>query len=131
MAAIVDIYDALTAERCYKSSMPPTLALRKLFEWSEGYLNRQLVEQFIAHVGIYPIGTLVRLRSGRVGVVIEHGERGLLYPVVRVLFDAGRARLTSPFNLDLSKKALSGQSDEVLGCESLAKFHINPESYLT
>jgi HD-GYP domain-containing protein (c-di-GMP phosphodiesterase class II) len=55
--------------------MPPTLALRKLFEWSSGYVNQHLVEKFIAHVGIYPIGTLVRLRSGRVGVVIDHGEK--------------------------------------------------------
>jgi putative nucleotidyltransferase with HDIG domain len=130
MAAIVDIYDALTAERCYKSSMPPTLALRKLFEWSSGYLNRQLVEQFIAHVGIYPIGTLVRLRSGAVGVVVDHGEKGLLFPVVRVLFDARRARLLHPYTLDLSRKAASGESDEVVGCESPAKWHIRPESYL-
>jgi putative nucleotidyltransferase with HDIG domain len=130
MAAIIDIYDALTAERCYKGSLPPTAALRKLFEWSNGYLNRQLVEQFIAHVGIYPIGTLVRLRSGRVGVVVDHGEKGLLYPVVRVLFDTKRVRLLRPFNLDLSKKALSGESDEVVGCESPAKWRIRPESYL-
>jgi putative nucleotidyltransferase with HDIG domain len=131
IAAIVDIYDALTAERCYKDSIPPTEALKKLFEWSDRYLNRQLVEQFIAHVGIYPIGALVRLRSGRVGVVVDHGEKGLLYPVVRVLFDRKRGRVLHPFNLDLSKKALSGESDEVVGCESLAKWNIHPESYLT
>jgi cyclic di-GMP phosphodiesterase len=130
IAAIVDIYDALTAERCYKHSLLPTAALRKLFEWSNGYLNRQLVEQFIAHVGIYPIGTLVRLRSGRVGVVVDHGEKGLLYPVVRILFDAKRVRLLRPSTLDLSKKALSGESDEVMGCESPAKWKIHPETYL-
>lgn len=131
MAAIVDIYDALTAERCYKNSMPPTEALKKIFEWSDGYLNRQLVEQFIANVGIYPIGTLVRLRSGFVGAVVDHGEKGLLYPIVRVLFDKRRARLLRPFNVDLSKKALSGESDEVVGCESPARFGINPYSYLS
>jgi putative nucleotidyltransferase with HDIG domain len=129
IAAIVDIYDALTAERCYKNSVLPTAALRKLFEWSNGYLNRQLVEQFIAHVGIYPVGTLVRLRSGRVGVVLDHGEKGLLYPVVRVLFDAKRVRLLRPFNLDLSQKA-SSESEEVVGCESPAKWKIHPEIYL-
>jgi putative nucleotidyltransferase with HDIG domain len=130
MAAIVDIYDALTAERCYKNSLPPTEALKKLFEWSDGYLNREMVEQFIAHVGIYPVGTLVRLRSGLVGVVVDHGGKGLLYPIVRVLFDTRRARLFRPFSLDLSKKALSGESDEVVSCESPARFGINPDSYL-
>jgi HD-GYP domain-containing protein (c-di-GMP phosphodiesterase class II) len=64
MAAIVDIYDALTSERCYKNPMAPTDALRKLFEWSDNYLNRDLVERFIAHLGIYPVGSVVRLQSG-------------------------------------------------------------------
>jgi hypothetical protein len=88
------------------------------------------VEQFIAHVGIYPIGTLVRLRSGLVGVVVDHGEKGLLYPMVRVLFDTRQARLLRPFNVDLSRKALSGESDEVVGCESPEKFGISPQSCL-
>ncbi len=130
IATIVDIYDALTAERCYKDSIPPTEALKKLFEWSEGYLNRRLVEQFIAHVGIYPIGTLVRLRSGRIGVVVEHGEKGLLYPVVRVVFDGRRGHFVTPFDVDLSKKALSGDSDEIVACESPARWHFQPEYYL-
>lgn len=131
IAAVVDVYDALTAERCYKTSIPPTEALKKLFEWSDGYLNRELVEQFIAHIGIYPIGTLVRLRSGFVGVVVDHGEKGLLYPTVRVLFDTRRARLLRPFSLDLSKTTLGGESDDVVGYESPAKFGINPYSYLS
>jgi HD-GYP domain-containing protein (c-di-GMP phosphodiesterase class II) len=130
MAAVVDIYDALTAERCYKNSMPPTEALKKVFEWSEGYLNRQLVEQFIAHVGIYPVGTVVRLRSGYVGIVVEHGEKGLLYPVVRVVFNGRRGSFATPFDLDLSKKASSGDSDEVAACESPRRWHFQPENYL-
>jgi putative nucleotidyltransferase with HDIG domain len=91
MAAVIDIYDALTSERCYKKSMPPTHALRKLLEWSQSYVKRELVEQFIAHVGIYPLGTLVRLQSGFLGVVLSHGEKGLLYPMVRVVYDTRKA----------------------------------------
>ncbi len=130
MAAIIDIYDALTAERCYKDSIPPTEALKKIFEWSDGYLNRGLVEQFIAHVGIYPIGTVVRLRSGRVGVVIEHGEKGLLYPVVRIVFDGRRGSFVTPFHVDLSKKAASGDPDEIVACESPARWHFQPQYHL-
>jgi cyclic di-GMP phosphodiesterase len=127
VAAIIDIYDALTAERCYKTSMPPTEALKKIFEWSEDYLNRGLVEQFIAHVGIYPVGTLVGLRSGRVAVVIAHGEKGLLYPVVRVVYDKERRCFVEPFELDLSRDL---GSDEILGCESPARYRIKPDSCL-
>ena len=130
MAAVVDIYDALTSERCYKGSMPPTQALRKLFEWSHSYLNKELVEKFIAHVGIYPIGTLVRLRSGFLGVVIRHGEKGLLYPVVRAVYNTRKEVQIVPFNIDLSKKASAGDSDEIIGCESPERWNIRPYIYL-
>jgi putative nucleotidyltransferase with HDIG domain len=130
MAAVVDIYDALTSERCYKSLMPPTQALRKLFEWSHSYLNKELVEKFIVHVGIYPIGTLVRLRSGFLGVVIRHGEKGLLYPVVRAVYNARKEVQIVPFDIDLSKKASAGDSDEITGCESPERWNIRPYIYL-
>jgi putative nucleotidyltransferase with HDIG domain len=127
MGAIVDIYDALTSERVYKDSMPPTKALKKLLEWSAHYVNRQMVEQFIAHVGIYPLGTVVRLRSGLVGVVVNHGERGLLHPTVRVFYDIRAAAFVQPFSMDLSKPV---NEDEIVGCESPERWCIQPERYL-
>jgi hypothetical protein len=130
MAAVIDIYDALTSERCYKKSLPPTQALRKLFEWSQSYVNKALVEKFIAHVGIYPLGTLVRLRSGFLGVVIKHGERGLLYPVVCVVYDTRKEVRIEPFNIDLSEKATAGNADEITGCESPERWGLRPETYL-
>src|ERR1043166_2538846 len=102
IAAIVDIYDALSSERCYKKAMYPTVALSKLFEWSQSYLNRDLVEKFIAHLGIYPIGTLVRLENHFVGVVIDHGEKDLLHPVVRAVVDARKAKPITPIDIDLA-----------------------------
>ena len=127
MAAIIDIYDALTSERCYKKSMPPTEALRKIFEWSAHYLNRQMVEQFIAHVGIYPLGTVVRLRSGIIGVVVFHGEQGLLFPTVRAVYDTRAAAFVQPFNIDLAQPL---NADEIIGCESPERWNIRPKCYL-
>ena len=80
MAAIVDVYDALTSDRCYRDKMHPTEALRKLFEWSDSYFNKELVEQFIRCVGIYPVGSLVRLASDLFAVVLDHNEKSLLHP---------------------------------------------------
>jgi cyclic di-GMP phosphodiesterase len=128
MAAIIDIYDALTSERCYKKSMPPTDALKKIFEWSTNYLNRQLVERFIAHVGIYPLGTVVRMRSGHIGVVINHGERGMLYPTVRAVYDTRAAAFVQPHNIDLSKPRVE---DEIIGCESAERWNIQPDQHLS
>jgi putative nucleotidyltransferase with HDIG domain len=130
MAAVIDIYDALTSERCYKKPMPPPHALRKLLEWSASYLNKELVEQFIAHVGIYPLGTLVRLRSGFLGVVLSQGEKGLLYPLVRTVYDTRKAARIEPFTIDLSQPARADNADEIIGCESPERWHLQPEMYL-
>ena len=121
IAAIVDIYDALSSERCYKKAMFPTSALSKLFEWSRSYLNRDLVEKFIAHLGIYPIGTLVRLENHLVGVVVDHGEKDLLHPVVRAVVDARKAKPITPVDIDLARQFSAGQSYGIVACESPGK----------
>jgi len=128
IAAIVDIYDALTSERCYKNAMAPTDAMRKLFEWSDGYLNRGLVERFIAHLGIYPIGTIVRLQSGVIGIVIDHGERGLLHPIVRALFDFKAGKILTPFDIDLSRGPVGSESDQIVSCEAPGKWQFQRET---
>jgi HD-GYP domain-containing protein (c-di-GMP phosphodiesterase class II) len=127
IAAIVDIYDALTSERCYKNAMAPTDAMRKLFEWSDCYLNRGLVERFIAHLGIYPIGTVVRLESGIIGVVIDHGERGLLHPIIRALYDFKTAKVVPPYDIDLSKGPIGAESDQIISCEAPGKWKFQRE----
>ena len=131
LAAIVDIYDALTSERCYKHSMPPTEALKKIFEWSPAYLNRDLAEQFIAHLGIYPIGAVVRLESGLIGVVVDHGENGLLYPTVRAVFDTKASKRIDPFNINLSKTPVGGHLHRIVASESAAKYNMNFLTHLS
>lgn len=131
IAAIVDIYDALTSERCYKNSMPPTEALKKIFEWTPNYLNRELAEQFVAHLGIYPIGTAVRLVSGLIGVVIGHGERGLLHPAVRAVFDTRKNVRVKPFDIHLSLGGPGRAPDSIVGCETADKYKIDFPAYLT
>jgi len=130
LSAIVDIYDALSSERCYKDAIAPTDALRKLMEWSESYVNRGMVEQFIMHMGIYPIGTVVRLRSGFIGVVIEQGEKSLIDPVVRAVYDTKRDKLVIPFEINLSSRPAGLRLDEIIGCEAPDSWNIQPEKYL-
>jgi HD-GYP domain-containing protein (c-di-GMP phosphodiesterase class II) len=67
MAAIVDVYDAITADRCYHKGMPAAEALRKMWEWSSAHFDQKLLQAFMRCVGIYPVGSLVRLESGRLG----------------------------------------------------------------
>ncbi len=77
MATICDIYDAITSDRPYKQAWSPGIALQRMSEWCGGHLDAQLFESFVKTMGIYPIGSLVRLQSGLLGVVCAPGH-GLL-----------------------------------------------------
>ena len=103
MSTIVDVYDALTSVRVYKSAWEPNLALKKLLEWSDHHFNPDLVKQFIRCLGIYPIGTLVELDSGNVAIVIEQGEKDLLNPKVRIIYNTHKKGMVPVKELDLSK----------------------------
>ncbi len=129
MAAIVDVYDAITADRVYHKGMEPHLVLRKLLEWSQHHFNPRLVQQFIQCVGIYPLGSLVRLESGRLAIVIESGRKGLLQPVVRVILDIKSRRLLTPFDIDLSDSATAWQ-ERIVAAEEREKWHLSAAAYL-
>lgn len=125
MAAVVDVYDAITSDRVYHRGMQPTDALRKLFEWSEYHFDRKLVHNFIHCVGIYPTGTLVRLESGNLAVVIEQQGGDALHPVVRIVYDANRDRPLAPRDLNLR-----GSGEKIVGSEVPESWQLDPMSFL-
>ncbi|MDQ7988787.1 MAG: HD-GYP domain-containing protein [Candidatus Dactylopiibacterium sp.] len=131
MASIVDVYDAITADRCYHRGMPATDALRKLHEWSANHFDPQLVQAFIRCVGIYPVGTLVRLESGRLGVVLEQNEASLLTPRLKILFNAKSGNRVQPYELDLSRGMGAGGADRIVGHEDPAKWQIDTLPFIT
>jgi len=124
MAAIVDVYDAISADRCYRKGEEPTVVLRKLLEWSKFHFNEKLVHQFIRCVGIYPVGTVVRLESGRLAIVLEPGEKGPLYPTVRVVYDTVKRQFITPRDIDLSNPTGRNGDDRIVNCESAEKYGI-------
>jgi HD-GYP domain-containing protein (c-di-GMP phosphodiesterase class II) len=130
MAAIVDVYDAITADRCYHKGVPAAEALRKIFEWSKFHFNPVLAQEFIRCVGIYPVGTLVRLESGRLGVVVEPHETSLLTPKVNVFFDTRSENRIPTQTIDLSRPVGSGGADKIVGLESPEKWKLDPMQFL-
>jgi len=128
MAAIVDVYDAITSNRVYHTGMEPPAALQKLFEWSKFHFDEELVQHFIQSIGIYPVGSLVRLESNRIAVVVQQGEAGLLFPVVRVVYDARRGMRIGPLDLDLADDAVQ---DSIIGPETPEQWGLNPFDFLT
>lgn len=114
MGAVCDVYDAITSDRPYKKGWDPAESIRKMAEW-KGHFDPQVFQAFVKSVGIYPVGALVRLESGRLGVVMEQHDKSLLTPRVKVFFSA-RSRLPIPQEVvDLAK--LVGR-DKIVGRES-------------
>ncbi len=130
MAAIVDVYDAITSDRCYKKAILPTNALKKLLEWSEFHFNKELVKQFVRCMGIYPVGSLVSLSNGLICVVLSHDENKILTPIVRAVYSTKIDRFIKPFDINLSNQSNKGISKTITGCESPHDWGIEPELYV-
>lgn len=114
MGAVCDVYDAITSDRPYKKGWDPAESIRKMAEW-KGHFDDKVFQAFVKSVGIYPVGALVRLESGRLGVVMEQHEKSLLTPRVKVFFSA-RSKVPIPQEIiDLAK--LAGR-DKIVGRES-------------
>ncbi len=102
MAAVVDIYDAITSDRCYHKGRVAHEALQFLYRLAqEGHLDATLVQQFIHVVGIYPVGSVVELNTGEVGIVTQIHHHVPLTPVVLLVKSAGNTKLSNPRELDL------------------------------
>lgn len=130
MSGIVDVYDAITSDRVYRKGMSPAAAIQKLFEWSRFHFDPELTRVFLKSVGIYPVGTLVSLESGRLGVVIEQSDSHLLTPRVRVMYDAKRMHYLAPEVVDLSRPMGAGGADRIVGYENPDKFGIDISRFL-
>lgn len=103
MGAVCDVYDALTSNRCYKNGWEPAETIRKMAEWRQGHFDERVFQAFVKTIGIYPSGTLVRLKSGRLAIVMEQTEKSLLTPVVKVFFSTKSNEPIMPELLDLSR----------------------------
>ncbi len=130
MAAIVDVYDAITADRCYHKGMPAAEALRKMWEWSSAHFDQKLLQAFMRCVGIYPVGSLVRLESGRLGVVTEQNDANLLTPRLRVFFSTRSNSYIKPELVDLGRKLGSGGGDRIVSAEAPDKWGVDPARFL-
>ena len=101
MAAIADTYDALTTLRSYQRPSTPRKAIERLRELAGTSLHPDFTERFITSLGTYPVGTLVRLDSNELGLVVRVNTRDPDSVQLKILFDAAGAKLTSPTRLDL------------------------------
>ena len=95
MGAICDVYDAITSNRPYKDGWAPAESIARMLEW-EGHFDPKLLDAFVRSIGIYPIGTLVRLRSNRLGLVVAENKRDPTHPKVKAFYAIYERALTRP-----------------------------------
>lgn len=100
MAAVCDVYDALTSTRVYRKGWTPAEAMHNMLSW-RGHFDSHLLNSFVRTIGIYPVGSLVRLASGRVALVVKAGEKSLLRPCVHVFWSLHAQREMKPEIVDL------------------------------
>jgi len=103
MGAVCDVYDAITSDRPYKAGWDPATSIRRMNEWSKGHFDQRVFQAFVKTVGIYPVGTLVRLESGLLAVVTEVNETALLTPTVKAFYCTRRKSRIAPQLIDLGQ----------------------------
>ena len=122
MGAVCDVYDAITSNRPYKSGWDPAESLRKMAEWANGHFDGKVFQAFVKSLGIYPIGSLVRLTSGRLGVVVEQTGKSLTMPMVKVFFSTKSNMRIVPELVDLS---YAGTTEKIVSREDPGKWRFS------
>ena len=101
---ICDAYDALTTLRVYQKPYNPADAIKVMASLSGRHFNPDTLKAFINMMGVYPIGSMVRLSTNEIGVVIKVHDGNADSPVVKVIYDKDGKSVGSPFEADLSSR---------------------------
>lgn len=100
--ALVDVYDALTSKRCYKAAYTPAKSLSIMYKVKDTDFSPGFLEAFIDALGVYPVGTLVKLSNSYIAVVTEHNPDHPLRPKVVTVMNALGQRAAHHKMVDLA-----------------------------
>jgi HD-GYP domain-containing protein (c-di-GMP phosphodiesterase class II) len=119
MGAICDVYDAVSSTRPYKAAWDPADSIARMASW-KGHFDPELFAVFVKSLGIYPTGALVRLRSGRLAVVVMQDLRDLTAPVVKAFYST---KSNMPITVVQIELAAPGASDAIVDREPREKWN--------
>ncbi len=102
IAAVADVYDALTSKRPYREALEPYEAYEYVVSQSGFQFDPEVVNIFTKYVAVYPTGTGVELSNGMRGNVIKQNPNLPSRPIVRAIY-AGNEALEECIDFDLSK----------------------------
>ena len=131
IAAIVDVYDAITSDRIYQEGISALDALKKMYEWRGKFFHPRLVEQFIQCLGIFPIGSVVVLNTDEVGVVRTLNREQRLKPQVVLVLKPDKTRYSALRAVDLARDTTAmGKPYEISKVIAPGQYGIQPVDYL-
>lgn len=111
MVQITDTYDGLTSKRSYHAPYLPTEALHYMLCVMPQAFDPLLLKLFVLSLGIYPVGSVVKLSTDQLALVVEENQNDLLKPRVKIVDDSGRGRLVDLAGSPLSVKQIMNPSD--------------------
>jgi HD-GYP domain-containing protein (c-di-GMP phosphodiesterase class II) len=132
ISGLVDCYDAMITARVYAPAMSTYDAICELNSQAGKMFQRELVEQFVQAMGMFPTGSLVELNSGEVGIVIEQNRVRRLRPKMMLLLDRDKQPLPKPQTIDLRKlpsDARDANSRWIAQGHEAGAFGIDPKNY--
>lgn len=131
MAAIVDCFTAMTSDRTHAETKTSHAALQLLYKWSDKYFHPALVEQFAQCIGIFPVGTLVELSTGDIGIVAGQNRSRRLKPKILLILGPDKQPHARPSLLDLmiNPAMNAGQEISIRKQWPQGSFNINPHEY--
>lgn len=118
MGAVCDVYDAVTSNRPYKAGWDPAESIAHMASW-KGHFDPPVFAAFVKSLGIYPTGSIVRLESGKIAVVVEQSAAALGSPVVKAFFSTKSSMPIPPVVIDLSRP---GCSERIAAREQASKW---------
>ena len=121
MGAICDIYDAISSNRPYKSAWTPFESLRQMASWGKGHLDPDIFREFVQSIGVYPVGSIVKLKSNRLAIVTEQNINQLRNPVLKAFYSTQLHERIEPRFIKLGK----GQ-EEIVSVEDPATWNLPP-----
>ena len=107
LVAVADCFDAVTSARPYRKAEERRQALALLQAGAGKGFDPRVVRAFVRIMGLFPIGSMVELESGEIGIVVRNHEKMLAHPIIKQLLDRGGSP-SEPNEFDLSERSWDG-----------------------
>lgn len=127
MAALIDSYSAMTSDRLHKDAVSAATAFKIMRNGTPGAYDNDLMGQLIRCIGVFPVGTLVKLKSQKLALVTESNYDAPLQPKVGVFYSIRSGTHLEVKHLDLASKRVD---DEIMSSVRPEEFNLDLVKFL-